>query len=302
MLAPLEKSRIGRKRTVDHDRVRALAEAGLTYKSIAAAVGCSITYARLIAVGKADHAARGQSRFAASPVHGRATRGMPPIDHPAVEAGRTMFAGQVRAINGVDVLKSGHSSAKIGRRVTKGKWKGFEVYTLTLEERATCPQTCKHWRSCYGNNMHFALRFAHGEDLETKIVHEIAVLARRHPEGFVIRLHVLGDFYSVRYVRLWSILLDECPQLHVFGFSARWECKRDPIAKALVDLVRKRWDRFAIRFSNAPIDECSTVSIEHPFQKPTDAIICPQQLGQTASCTTCGLCWQTRKRVAFIQH
>ena len=50
------------------------------------------------------------------------------------------------------------------------------------------------------------------------------------------------------------------------------------------------------------IDERATVSIEHPFQKPDDAIICPQQIGKTSSCSTCGLCWQSRKRIAFIQH
>lgn len=292
----------GRKRTVDHDRVRALAEAGVTYKRIAFEVGCTPSYARLVAVGKADHGARGQTRFAAAPVLGRSTKGMPPIDHPAIETGHTLFKGQVLPVNGADVLKSGHNSAKIGKRITKGRWAGFEIYTLTLEERATCPTTCKHWRSCYGNNMHFAQRFSHGDALETKIVHEIADLYRRHPGGFVVRLHVLGDFYSVRYVQLWSVLLDECPALHAFGFSARWDYQNDPIAKELIDLVQRRWDRFAIRFSNAPVDECSTVSIEHPFQKPADAIICPQQLGKTPSCSTCGLCWQTRRRIAFVQH
>jgi hypothetical protein len=279
-----------------------MAKANIPYKRIAAEVGCSPGYARLIAVGKADLAGNNQSRFAGAPVLGRSTKGMPPIDHPAIQEARTIFRGQVLPVNGTPVLKSGHNSAKIGKVITKGKWAGFPVYTLTLEERATCPTSCKHWRSCYGNNMHFAQRYAHGEALEIKIVHDVAALYRQHQEGFVVRLHVLGDFYSVRYVQLWSILLDECPALHAFGFSARWDYHNDPIAKALVDLVRRKWDRFAIRFSNAPVDECSTVSIEHPFQKPSDAIICPQQLGQTSSYSTCGLCWQSRRRIAFVQH
>lgn len=156
--------------------------------------------------------------------------------------------------------------------------------------------------NCFGNNMHQAERFIHGGALERRIAAEVAALGRKHPNGFAVRLHVLGDFYSVEYVDLWARLLDQVPALHVFGFSARWRYESDPIAKALIDLVLKRWDRFAIRFSNAPVDECSTVSIEHPLQAPSDAIVCPQQLGKTQACATCALCWQSKRRIAFIQH
>jgi hypothetical protein len=113
---------------------------------------------------------------------------------------------------------------------------------------------------------------------------------------------VLGDFYSVAYVDLWASFLQRFPALHVFGFTARVEADNDPISRALVTLVLARWDRFAIRFSNAPVDECSTVTVEHPRQVPADAVLCPQQVGKTDSCSTCALCWQSRRRVAFLQH
>lgn len=301
-IAPIPVRRKGRQRKVDHDLVRKMHADGIPDKEIAARVGCTPLYAKQIRKGVTGQHDQKQTRFVARALHGRPTRGMPAIDNPAVMEGRSLFRDHVSDVGRELIFKSGHNSAKIGKTIIKGKWKGFEVYTLTLEERATCPLICKHWRSCYGNNMQFAQRFAHGEALETKIVYEIAALARRHPRGFAIRLHTLGDFYSARYVKLWEILLDACPQLHVFGFSARLDYHGDPVAKELIDLVRRRWDRFAIRFSNAPVDECSTVSIEHPFQKPSDAVICPQQLGKTASCSTCGLCWQSKKRIAFIQH
>lgn len=85
------------------------------------------------------------------------------------------------------------------------------------------------------------------------------------------------------------------------GFPARWR-REDPIAVELLRLVVARRERFAIRFSNAPVDEDSTVSIEHPIQKPADAVICPAQVGKTESCATCGLCWHSRRRIAFLQH
>jgi hypothetical protein len=46
----------------------------------------------------------------------------------------------------------------------------------------------------------------------------------------------------------------------------------------------------------------STVTIESVRQKPADSFVCPEQTGRTESCSTCGLCWATKKRVAFLQH
>lgn len=227
---------------------------------------------------------------------------MPAADHPAFTKARTLFPSTVAApADRTRVLISGFNSPKTGRLITKGRWKGFPIYTLTLEERATCPTSCVHWRSCFGNQMHFAVRIRHGDDLHTKLQEEVCALAGEHPKGFAVRLHVLGDFYSVEYVDLWRLLLIAYPQLHVFGFTARWQ-RDDPIAVALIKLAMDRWDRFAMRFSNAPVDQCSTVSIEHPLQKPADAIVCPQQLGTTQACATCALCWQSKRRIAFVRH
>ena len=155
--------------------------------------------------------------------------------------------------------------------------------------------------NCYGNNMHLAKRARHGPDFEVRLEAELAVLQHRHAGGFAVRLHVLGDFYSVEYVRLWASFLDRFRSLFVFGFTARWR-REDPIAVELIRLVVERRERFAIRFSNAPVDEDATVSIEHPVQKPADAVICPAQVGKTESCATCGLCWHSRRRIAFLQH
>jgi len=44
--------------------------------------------------------------------------------------------------------------------------------------------------------------------------------------------------------------------------------------------LRAIGDRFAIRFSNAPFETRSTISVEHPYQVPDDAILCPEQIGR----------------------
>ena len=193
-------------------------------------------------------------------------------------------------------LKCGENSAKIGGEILKGRWRGFPVYTLSLEERRTCARTCHHWRSCMGNRMNWADRVAAGPDLEWRLKREVALLDIEHPDGFAVRLHMLGDFYSVAYVNLWCALLQRHTALHVWGYTARHD-KNDPIAAALLSLTRSHWDRFAMRFSNAPFpfEAPATVSIEHPFQRPPDAVVCPEQVGKTESCSTCGLCWQSRR-------
>lgn len=156
--------------------------------------------------------------------------------------------------------------------------------------------------NCYGNNMHLAERVRAGPDLERRLERELGELAAEHRKGFVVRLHVLGDFYSVEYVEFWRRMLPRHVAMRVFGYSARWEYGKDAIATALIDLAQEQWTRFAIRFSNAPFEGCATVSVEHPFQVPADAILCPAQVGKTESCTTCALCWQTTRRIAFLQH
>jgi hypothetical protein len=202
------------------------------------------------------------------------------------------------------VLKPGSNQWKLGGEILKGDWRGFAVYALTLEERATCPKTCQHWRSCYGNRMHRAHRMPHGPELERRLEIEIAQRTEEHPNGFAIRLHVLRDFYSVPYVELWSRLLERHPALHIWGYTARWDVVNDPIAAALVALAKQHADRFAMRFSNAPsgLAVPTTISVEHPFQVPDDATLCPQEVDRTESCSTCALCWHSKERVAFIQH
>lgn len=234
-----------------------------------------------------------------------------PIDHPAGVEHRTLFPTMTFPVGKEWVLKSGEHSAKIGRAVTKGAWKGFPIYTLTLEERATCPTSCRHWLSCYGNQTPFARRWYPGQDLEWRLRREIAALELDYPSGFAVRLHNLGDFYSVAYVEMWRELLEAYPAFHAFGYTARSETLDDEIAYALALLVRDYWTRldpprFAVRFSNAPVLIRSTATIESPLQKPRDTTICPAQWTpsgkRASSCAACALCWQTTRRIAFVQH
>lgn len=224
-------------------------------------------------------------------------------DHPAILAGRTLYEAR-RQWAGFEgrVLKDGHNSRKIGRLVTKGKWRGMPIFTLTLEERATCPRSCLHWRDCYGNKMNWSNRLLPGDALERRLAAELAQLQRTFPGGFVVRLHVLGDFYSVAYVDRWVAWLDLHPALRVFGYTARPAA--DPIGARLRQVVAERWDRFAIRSSNLGVAEAGANTIARQPEAPrvAEGIVCPAQTGRTDCCGTCGLCWGTRANVAFVAH
>lgn len=217
--------------------------------------------------------------------------------HPPVVNARPMFlkSANEHKRGTARILVSGMNSRKIGRVVTKGRWKGFPIYTLTLEERATCPTDCAMWRSCYGNRMPWSLRYAAGPETERRIVQEVSDLSDRHPGGFVVRLHVLGDFYSVAYVGLWRDLLAQHPPLHVFGFTARHEA----IGEAVKKLALEQWDRFAIRSSAGVMAGMPAAHVD----TAKDGVRCQVQTDQTATCGTCALCWSMPdKAILFAEH
>lgn len=226
-------------------------------------------------------------------------------DSPPVLEHRTVYPSTVKDPEEVGhIFKSGHNNGKIGREVVKGKWKGFPIYMLTLEERATCPSYCPLFVECYGNNMHLAQRWRHGPDLELFIELEIQDLALMHPNGFAIRLHVLGDFYSTAYVRRWHALMENYPQLHVFGFTARTDVD-EQITQTIAAIHRDYPDRWMIRFSGADMDEMKTMAsevVDDPDQAHESSTVCPQQTGKTDCCGTCALCWESRNNITFLRH
>ena len=226
--------------------------------------------------------------------------------HPAIVEKRTLFPGTViDPSDSPKLLVSGAHSRKLGDRVIKGPWAGFPIYQLTLEERATCPETCHHWTTCFGNGMPRARRHQHGPELIDFLRGELTDLQNDHPDGFVVRLHVLGDFYSLDYIAAWVGFVKQFPALHVFGYTA-WP-RGSEIGRAIKRITDKQWDRFAIRFSEKESKPQGAVTI---WRVPEDDIIpeghvCPAQTGKTDCCGTCGLCWSAaakNKTIAFVAH
>lgn len=224
---------------------------------------------------------------------------------------RSMFTN--RAVRwgpgvGEDVLKDGALNSKIGGDVLRGHLRGARIFTFSLEERATCPKSCPVYRSCYGNNMPRARRWKPSKPLLAQIAREVA----QHCSGgktILIRLHVLGDFYSFDYLSFWVDLLDRHPRLHVFGFTAHRRGTKlgDGIARVRKALGK----RFAIRHSGVT-GPWGAFLLDFPTREKTigDAVVCPEQrsaigdLGadDTTHCGSCALCWTSNRPIAFIKH
>lgn len=200
----------------------------------------------------------------------------------------------------LNMLKPGKQNAKLGDKVQVKMWQGLPMYSLTLEERRSCPDHCEQWDNCYGNNMPFAHRFDHTHpDFYTNLEANILALLAKHEQGIVVRLHVLGDFFSVKYVLFWFTLLVDHPNLHIFGYVHHR--KNSDIGSAIDAINKVMSDQCRIRFSDDNTTEFNATVIASD-QDSYEGIICPEQTGRTASCTTCGYCWASDKPVNFLAH
>jgi hypothetical protein len=203
-----------------------------------------------------------------------------------------------------DPLRPGFDQSKLGGVIQVGELTGAPIFHLTLEERATCPRSCDHWTTCYGNGMQLAKRWRHGRELETAIDHQLAGLMGRHPK-IMVRLHTLGDFYSPAYVRRWRGWLERYPGLHVFGFTARMD---GPIAEEIERTRNDYRGRFMVRWSGHA-GRMGSFTIEFPTARKRlgDALVCLEQREQmdgpsSRHCGTCGWCWSTEACIVFVEH
>lgn len=206
--------------------------------------------------------------------------------------GGTMYPGTVeRATEKSRVLRPGRDNAKLGGIVSGGRHAGLEIYSLTLEEGRTCPP-CDLADRCYGGNMNMARRWTDVED----------AVRRETTSRMLVRLHVLGDFYSLDYARVWG----EQIVAPTFGYTRRRPGESDGIGDYLSSLP---WSRHSIRqsWAHAPgrtlVRRRGAVTVARAAEAAEhDAIVCPEQTGAARNCASCGLCWNTERNIAFLEH
>lgn len=256
----------------------------------------------------------GNRRFTDKPdLHPEAVRDLP-ADHSALVENRTLFPSTVVEV-GDDyagrLLVSGKNNRKLGEMVQKGEFKGYLLYGLSLEERATCPADCDARAFCYGNSMQFARRHKIADpDIFFRILEdEIRTILADPVPGLLVRLHVLGDFPSVEYVAFWADMLAEHDRLACYGYTHRHptELGGDEIGDAIESLKHSYPSRFRVRWSMALPCPDGAVVIDYVPDRPriAEGLVCPAQTDATACCASCGLCWESataKDTIVFIKH
>ncbi len=145
-----------------------------------------------------------------------------------------------------------------------------------------------------------------GPELMARVEQEIADLCAQH-ERVLVRLHVLGDFWSVEYVDLWARLLERFGGLHVFGFTAHKQGGEIGDYIAAIRNLHPR--RFWIRHSDMT-GPWGSFTVDFPTQQKTigDAVVCPEQRDGMSGerkgthCGNCAVCWSSSVPVAFVTH
>jgi hypothetical protein len=244
----------------------------------------------------------------------------------AIINGQSIFQYKVKSVSeGMGktekALKTS-TNKKLGKVVKKGWLRGAKIYTLTLEERKTCPISCEFYKKqkggCYGNNMHLATRYIVDESLMIEIESNLVEYSLKG-KPFLVRLHVLGDFSSLDYVNFWESMLNKYPLLNVYGYTAH---HRDTDIGYSLECLRVVHDkRFMVRVSgDFRSKELTALSFDNPKALPMvqakEAFVCPTQITKkgeyklasknettlTPDCGTCGLCWTVDKPVVFLTH
>jgi hypothetical protein len=168
-----------------------------------------------------------------------------------------------------------------------------------------------------------ATRYVADDALIDQIESDLTELQRKYPSGFLVRLHVLGDFYSVAYVAQWAKWLGMFPALHVYGYTANQpnatDNKERGIGQAVLSLRLACDGRFAVRFSGSKSTNHSALSYDDADARQLvadkRAFVCPTQISKAtgqlakkdeatraASCGACAACWQSNKPVVFHTH
>ena len=218
---------------------------------------------------------------------------------------RTVYAKSVKDSSYTGSVLKLSSNDKLGKRIRKGAWKGATIFTVTLEERKTCPSDCAMWAKCYGDNMPFAHRMGMDTaDLMQRLEKEVAIACETYKK-VAVRLHVLGDFFSLEYVVFWRKLQHKFQNLYIWGYTAHKV--GSPIGQAITEYNTSIGGRWLVRFSNntnaslARVGEY-TCAVDAPEE--TGYVSCPEQTGKADSCGDCGLCWNhsVLKGIRFLDH
>lgn len=218
--------------------------------------------------------------------------------------------------------------------LTKGNSKLGGIWNWSIPAKKTCPGKSKVCAEiCYGlagcylfdstkrkHEENWAL--ARSGNLVERIVNQIILMCIR-----LVRIHAVGDFFSVSYTRRWARIIAACPDTEFFAYTRSHTVTKECSAK-LVEEVRKlaqypnmhlwlscdrsmpqppRWESCGIAYVMCDDDDIPPYEVDlvfrdseaTPLKRVNKALVCPneQGFGVKVKCETCQLCFNPQRQL-----
>lgn len=236
---------------------------------------------------------------------------------------------------GVEISRFGKGNRKIGMDVyTYSRVPGRpDAFNGGLPQfmNGTCPgATDECLAICY------AMRIS-GPVLQTYIRNQDGVVPPLPNDAKYVRIHVSGDFDSIRYIHNWIQRVGERPDVHFWAYTKSWRVGALlPSLEVLrayrnvqlfasmdasdADMPPAGWRRAWIHrsFDKAvagpwPMEDRLVAWQHSPTSLSSDnmqvisdgapAYICPEETGRKPDCVSCGYCIKGQKHdVVFLEH
>ncbi len=189
---------------------------------------------------------------------------------------------------------------------SKTNHKTGPVWNWSLTPVVTCPGRTE-WchRFCYAKKGFVPLcyniyRANHRISLSQDFAQIMVFSLRRLDAPPILRLHMSGDFYSIRYIKDWITVAEQSPLWQFYGFTHSWRRRR--LATHLIRLAAlPNVSLYASTdissgpppkgFKEAGVERCYT----------GESIQCPSYKNKT-TCFECGHCIFGRGNVHFPIH
>jgi hypothetical protein len=202
---------------------------------------------------------------------------------------------------------------KLKLKISPKNTKLGKIPSFSLSSLKTCPsktEWCK--KNCYAQKCErqypnvkrayaINLNATTKETFVSRMIEEV-----RNSNSNVMRIHVSGDFFDVRYIYNWIRIAKMCPDITFYGYTRAWEHKDllphlgilnaipNVVLFASVDETTTRRPPKSFRVAYAGDEKANNIK----------AVMCPQQQDKVDYCSDCKICFNTKSKtnVFFTTH